>query len=481
MAPFTAWLPPRPHQEFDFVLKIMGPSAAVLFKELMPITQFLTGRGFAVMAQRGMLSGDVTDCVLHLRIASRTFYSMGHGCDGLIDLDGHTQELPRIGIQPGSVLLWEPPGAHRPSPLIPAGVIVYALPLTELCAPYSEGLPSKGLAALAALLSLLGIPETPLRRLAPSLAAPRSFEAGLDFGLHAIEKRDIYSLPLPGGSHEQSRLMLTPERAILLGFAVSSCECRSACDADLIASPTQWTSKHLGIAGAMVSVLESDSHPGVQAYRGPQGQVMALLRGNDAAVASCFRDFKAPEVFIASDLSDTVRLLIAGHELIRSGRSDGVGVLLEDTLALRHQSLDIHTLVEMIGRRKSIDPNPAIHTRPQWTDATSQRERTVMADVGFVAWGAAQGVVRDAVALCQSFGLKVAGLYPSRIMPLSHEEIESFARSVSRIVLVEEGHTKGYWDRLRAGFSFEYTVLTPLVGKPLTAMDIFLREGLGAL
>jgi pyruvate/2-oxoacid:ferredoxin oxidoreductase alpha subunit len=92
-----------------------------------------------------------------------------------------------------------------------------------------------------------------------------------------------------------------------------------------------------------------------------------------------------------------------------------------------------------------------------------------------------QGVVRDAVALCRSFGLRVAGLYPKLIVPFSYEDMESFAKTVGRVVLVESGQTQGYWDRLRATFSFEPAVLSPQPGKSLTPMDIFLREGLGAL
>ena len=112
---------------------------------------------------------------------------------------------------------------------------------------------------------------------------------------------------------------------------------------------------------------------------------------------------------------------------------------------------------------------------------TSDRDGDAEADVGFVAWGAAQGVVRDAVALCRSFGLRVAGLYPKCIVPFAREDMESFANTVSRVVLVESGQTQGYWDRLRTAFSFQFAVLTPQAGQSLTPMDIFLRESLGAV
>jgi hypothetical protein len=481
MAPLTAWLPARSNQDFDLVIKIVGPGASVLLKEWSPIAQFLIDRGFVVMAQSGRLEGESGDFVLRIRIASRPFYSMGHGCDVLVHLGKHVPELRCFNLQPGSVLLWEPPTHPQLSPILPEGVIVYSIPLANLSSQSDEGLPGKGVVALGVLLHLLGIPEKSLHRLVRSMAAPRSFAAGWDFARRALNKHDAYSIPVPTAEEEHSRMLLTLEQAIMLGYAVSSCECRTACDRELVASPVQWAAKHLGIAGAMVSVLESDRHPGVHAYRGPQGKVMALLRGDDAAIVSCLDGFVAPRIFVAADIPDALKLIIAGHDLVRSGLSDGVGVLIDETLALRHQSVDLGPLVDVIRRA----PSPVLYTsRPSGYEGvvpTSERDGDAEADVGYVAWGAVQGVVRDAVALCRGFGLRVAGLYPKLIVPFSYQDIESFAKTVGRVVLVESGQTQGYWNRLRTAFSFEPAVLTPQPGKSLTPMDIFLREGLGAL
>lgn len=235
------------------------------------------------------------------------------------------------------------------------------------------------------------------------------------------------------------------------------------------------------MAGAIVSVLQSDSHAGVQAYRGPQGRVMAMLRGDDTAIASCLRGFDAPRVFVAADVPDALRLLIEGHELIRSGLSDGVGVLIEETVALRHQSVEVLSLVDMIRRRSADRPDTATPRQPETVVAMGEQDRERDADVGFVAWGAAQGVVRDAVTLGRNFGLNVVGFYPKVIVPFPHEQLEAFARTVNRVVLVESNQTQGYEERLRAACSFHPAVLRPLPGKPLTPMDIFLREGLGAV
>lgn len=480
MAPLTAWLPARSNQDFDLVIKIVGPAASGLVKDCMLIAKSLIPTGLSVMMQRGWLNEKCGDYVLSIRLAARPFYSMGHGCDVLVHVSHTTPECRRFGLQPGSVLLWEPPPEQRTHPILSEGVIAYPVPLKQLCFRHGEGLQGKALAALGILLHLLGVSEATLCRWTPSLSAPRSFAAGHDYARHDIEKRDAYSLPLPA-TKERSRMMLTPEQAILLGYAVSACDCRAACDAELIVSPGRWAAKHLGIAGSMVSVLESDSHPGVQVYRGLEGKVMVWLWGEDSSIASCLNGFKAPRVFVAADIPDTFNLIMVGHDLVRNGLCDGVGVLIDETIAQRQQSADVHSLVDMIRRRTTVvsdtnvpDPSDSVATMAEW-------DRNDEADVGFVAWGVAQGVVRDGVALCRSFGLRVAGLYPRQIVPFHHDDIESFAKTVGRVVIVESGQTQGYWDRLRTSFSFDYATLSPQQGQLLTPMDIFLREGLGAV
>lgn len=481
MAPLTAWLPARSNQDFDLAVNIVGPGVSDLLKEWSPIGQFLSDQGFAVIAQSGRLNGDPDDFVLRLRIATRSFYSTGHGCDVLVYLGDIVPELWRFNLQPGSVLLWEPPRQPRRSPILPEGVIAYPIPLADLGSQHAEGLPGKGVAALGVLLQLLGVPEESLYRIVRSITAPRSFAAGWNFARRVLNKHDAYSLPFPNTEEKRSRMLLTLEQAIMLGYAVSSCECRTACDQELVASPVQWTTEHLRIAGVMVSVLESESHRDMQAYRGPQGKVLALLRADDSAIASCLNELKAPRVFVAADIPDALKLVIAGHDLVRSRQSDGVGILIEETLALRHQSVDIDALSDLIRRGNVPVWDTTSSSRPEGLVGRAERDGDAKADVGFVAWGAAQGVVRDAVALGRSFGLRVAGLYPKRIVPFSNEDMESFAKTVGRVVLVESGQTQGYWDRLRAAFSFEPAVLMPQPGHSLTPMDIFLREGLGAL
>lgn len=481
MAPLTAWLPADSDQDFDLVVKVVGPGASALLKHWSPIAQCLIDRDFAVMAQSGKFNGDRGDDLLHIRVATRTFYSMGNGCDVLICLSEHLPEFRQFGLQPGSVFLWEPPTHPRVSPVLPEGVVPYHIPLSTLCASCGEGVIGKGFAALGALLQLLGIQEEALPGLTASAAIPRSFAAGWAYARRVLEKHDAYALPQSQVPDAHSQVLLTPHQAIMLGFAVSACDCGEACSGELNESAEQWVTRHTGMAGAIVSMLESKSQPGLQAYRGPQGKVMAILQGDTSSIGTCLDAFTAPKVFVAPDISNALGLLLAGHALIRDGLSDGVGVLIEETVARRQQSVEIRSLVGRIRRGSTDLGNTAAPYQPDPVTAMVDREEGTKADVGFVAWGAAQGMVRDAVTLCRNFGLNVASLYPKVIVPFPKEELESFARTVKRTVLVESDRTHGYEERLRAACSFPRSVLTPPPGQVLTPMDIFLRESLGAV
>ena len=110
----------------------------------------------------------------------------------------------------------------------------------------------------------------------------------------------------------------------------------------------------------------------------------------------------------------------------------------------------------------------------------AEREREDDAEVGFIAWGATQGVVRDALMLCRNIGISVAALYPKQIVPLPVAQLESFAGTVKRVVVVESGQTRTHADRIEGACSFRPSVVMPNMGTALTPMDLFMREDLGA-
>jgi Pyruvate/2-oxoacid:ferredoxin oxidoreductase gamma subunit len=478
MAPLSAWLPARSSQDFDLVVKIVGNGAAGLIEEFATIGQALTDQGLEVMTQTGRSHGESGELTFLLRLASSPFYSMGHGYNILVYLGDQIPLFQEFGLQRGSVVVWEPPEQHRLQPVMPEGVTAYPVPFKKLIAQNGDGIAARGFVAMGVLFHLLGLPERSLRIHRMSLSARRSIDAGFQFARRALVKRDIYALPLAEPS--QSRILLNPHRAVMLGFAAGHCGCTVNCDEELKRSPTEWVTEHLAVADRMVSLLHSDMHPGACAYRGPRGEVFALLRGNDSAIQSYVKGHSDPRIFVAADVPDALQLLVGGHRLIRNGLANVVGVMIEDGLAARHQSVEVNRLVEAIRPQKTASRGVRMQDRSQVGSMTAEYDGTYDAEVGYVAWGSAQGVVRDAVTLCRSFGLNVAALYPKAVLPFPVKELESFERTVKRVVIVESGQTSRLADRVRASCSFRTTIVSPEPGHVLTPMDIFLREGLGA-
>lgn len=479
MAPFSAWLPAYPNQDFDLAVKIVGRSASGLIDELATIAQALTLHGCQVMVQSGRLNGGSGPLVLRFRVASRPFYSMGHGCDVAVYLDQDPQEIWQFGLQPGSVLIWEPPEQLRLHPPLPDGIIIYPVPLRELNAQCSQDTGGKGFVAMGVLAQLLGFSEEARRVCLKSLAASRLFDSGYQFASRSLVKHDIYSLPV--STRGAARIVLSSENAMKLGFAASYCESGTDCAGELEGSPAPWIARHLAMADKMVSVLHSQQFPKVQAYRGPHGKVFALFRGDEASILSTLNGCSDPRVLVASDAVDVLRLLIVGHRLIETNRAGVVGVVVEEALTARLESVVAGALAAAMSG-KTADAADGINgakgdgTSTMW----AEREGEDDAEIGFIAWGATQDVVRDALTLFQNLGMSVAALYPKQIVPLPVAQLESFAGTVKRVVVVESGQTRTHADRIEGACSFRLSVVMPDKGTTLTPMDLFMRENLGA-
>ncbi|MCP9473152.1 MAG: hypothetical protein NNA30_10515 [Nitrospira sp.] len=476
MAPLTAWMPVRAgHQDLDFVVKVVGHAASECLEDWVPVVRLLASHGFSAMAQVGT---DSEDGVLAVRIADKPFYSTGSGCDVLIHLSGEVPEYQRVGVQPGSILLWEPPSGERAHRRVNQGMISYAIPLNAISAPLGDGMRGKHAAALGALLHLLGVPEDLLHRQAAFCRAPRSFIGGVEFAEHSIAKRDAYSLPW-GQSEVQCKMVLGAAEAVLLGYAAGACECGTACGSEMTSAPERWVERHLGVGGSAVSVSASERYPGIQVYQGYDGKVRALLGGSDSAIAACLDECEASHVFVAADVLDAMQLIMVGHHLIRGGLSDGVWIVIEQAIARRYQSIAIKSVAEVIDTGRAILPSSVeFFNRNAALMAEQDRERE--AEIGFVAWGAAQGVVRDAVELCRGIGLPVAALYPKCLVPFEGSVLETFMNEMRHVVFIESAQGTGCWRRARTTMPSKAKVLAPAPGETLTPLDIFLHEALGA-
>jgi len=479
MAPFSAWLPARPNQDFDLTVKIVGRSASGLLDHLASIVQALTLHSCQVMVQTGRLNDGSGHLGVRLRIASGPFYSMGHGCDLVVYLDQDHLDFRRFGLQSGSVLVWEPPGQAQLQPLLPEGIIAYPVPLRELNAQYSQDRGGKGLVAMGVLAHLLGFSEEARRVCQKSLPASRLFDSGYQFASCSLVKHDIYSLPLD--SRAEARVVLSPENAVKLGFAAGHCKSGTGCAGELERSPARWVARHLAMADEMISVLRNEQFPDVQAYRDPQGHVFALFRGEDASILSSLKTCSDPRILVASDAVDALRLLVVGQRLIETSRTEVVGVMVEESLTTRLDSVGVGALAAAMSGKTTAAEDGFDGIEEDGTSTTrAEREGKEGAEVGFIAWGATQGVVRDALAQCRNLGMSVAALYPKLIEPLPVAQLESFAGTVKRVVVVESGQKRVHADRIEEACSLRPSVVMPDKGAVLTPMDLFMREDLGA-
>jgi hypothetical protein len=332
---------------------------------------------------------------------------------------------------------------------------------------------------MGVLASLLGFSEEARRVCLTSLSASRLFDSGYQFASRSLVKHDIYSLPLAASSG--ARIVLSPENAVKLGFAASHCGSGTECPGELERSPTQWIARHLAMADKMVSGLHSEQFSDAQVYRGPQGNVFALLGGNSASILSSLNGCSDPRALVAADAADALRLLLVGHRLIETNRAGVVGVVLEEALTARLESVGIDALAAAM-RGGQLDAGNGFDGGAEVGRAPMQAEREgeVDAEVGFIAWGATQGVVRDALMLCRNVGMNVAALYPKQMVPLPVAQLESFAATVKRVVVVESGQTRAHADRIERACTFRHSVVMPNAGTALTPMDLFMREDLGA-
>jgi hypothetical protein len=176
-----------------------------------------------------------------------------------------------------------------------------------------------------------------------------------------------------------------------------------------------------------------------------------------------------------------LRLLVVGHRLVGANLAGVVGVVVEEVLTARLESVGVGALAAAMNGEKA-DIADGIDGAEEDGTATmrAEREGEDGAEVGFIAWGATQGVVRDALTLCRNLGMSVAALYPRQIVPLPVAQLESFAGTVKRVVVVESGQTRAHADRIEEACSFRPSVVMPDKGMTLTAMDLFMREDLGA-
>lgn len=474
MSPFTAWLPVRPERISDLVLKMVGTGAAGLINGATALEWALTEQGLRVMAQTGGPGGGGSGSAVRLRVSTEPIPSMGSGCDVVACVDRAALQRQRLDLQPGSVLVHEAGGAEA---AVPDGVIAYAVPFSDLHRRCGARFSGKGFIAAGVLSHLLGISAQTVRDKIRPRVGLRYFDAGVGFAASHLEKRDIYVMPGPAAASRQ--IMLDAHQALLLGLTIGRCDCRTACAQALDRAPHEWMAEHVRVARAHISPRAHRETSCLRVYRGSDGTVLALLGTADPSAVPG-EGASQPRVLVASDLLDAIRLVGLAR---RTGRADtgAVRVVVDDILAARRQSVPVERLVDLVAGTIP-EPENEVSAPPlsweRWPSA--EWDRAPGATIGYVAWGAAQGVVREAVALCRGFGLNVAALYPTLLWPVPTQELEAFAKTVERVIIVEPNRAGRYTRFVRTWTSLPVLTVMPEPGQALTPMDMFMREGLGA-
>jgi hypothetical protein len=477
MSPFTAWLPVGSERISDLVLKLVGTGTAGLIDGATALEWALTEQGLRVMAQASGPGGGQSGSAVRLRVSTEPITSLGSGCDVVACVDRAALQQPWFDLQPGSVFVHEAGGFGADAAAVPDGVIAYAVPFSDLHRRCGARFSGKGFIAAGVLSNLLGISVQTVRdRIRPRVGL-RYFDAGVGFAASHLEKRDIYFTPSPAGAPRQ--IMLDAHQALLLGLTIGGCDCRSACAQSLDRTPHEWVAEHVRAAREQVSTLAYREMSCLHLDRGPDGEVMALLGAADPSSVP-EQGASRPRVFVAADMLDAIRLAGLAR---RAGRADAgaVWVVVDEILAARRQSVPVEQLVDIVAGTAQDPENKVAPPPPSWDRRPDvEWDRDPGATIGYVAWGATQGVVREAVALCRSFGLNVAALYPKVLWPAPTRELEAFAETVERVVIVEPDRAGLYTRFIRNRTSLPAVTLMPEPGRALTPMDMFMREGLGA-
>lgn len=479
MAPFTRWLPASPERSSDIVIEVAGDGNGELTKGTTALEQGLADHGLEVLAQTERLDGIGPATSVRLRVSVDPLFSTGSGCDVLVYLGRKLPPRNSFHLQRGSVLLCDARSMQDASPpAIPEGVIVYPVPFADLHQRHGRR-SEKEVIAIGVLAHLLGMPEEVVRRrLRPDFRA-KYFDIGVNWASKHLSKRDICAFP-PPPLHPHRQVILNAHQMMGLGLELGSCKCGPVCVQHLDQSPEEWISDHVSASWNDIAPPTIRNLMAQESYRNSHANVLALLGVHDPTMVREDDATKAPLMLVPANLPDALRCMVGARRLARADTP--VWVIVDDRLTCRAQSVPVPVLEEVARKAAQLEDKgePSKTCAPDWL-GRAEREGDTAADVGFVTWGASQGVVREAVAFCRSFGMKVAALYPKILRPLPEEALRAFSKTVNRLIVVEPDQTLPYTRLIAATTSLRLASIVPEPGQPLTPMDIFLREDLGGL
>jgi hypothetical protein len=476
--PFSRWLQSAPDRPFDLVIRIVGDGRTDLTYCTTPFARGLADRGFEVMARvaRADDIGPVSSATI--RVSTEPIHSLGNGCDVLLYLDKKLPDRNSLHLQAGSVLLCDAAVLRQQrTSAIPEGVITYPIPFSSLS--HRRGLsPEKVGIATGVLSHVLGLSSVVLRRRIRPDTRVRHFDTGVNWASSHLKKRDIHALPsqpLP-----QHQLVLNVHQAMALGFEIGKCRCGSKCSEELKAFPEEWIAAHVN---DYWHATLSDDHKRRRSRKngGQDEAVVPLLAADDptrlARMMGGKKSGRHAIGLVPSGLVETLRLIALARRYVAGGRRH-VWLALDDMITNMIQTVPVPVLVKLLvewERQEDHNSQPTAEGVLSSSEGAGDHD----AEVGLVAWGSSQGVVREAVSLCRSFGLKVAALYPKLLWPVPAQDLSRFAETVKKLVVVEPNPSGHYTQLIQKYTHLRPSSIFPHPEEELTPMDIFLREDLG--
>lgn len=228
-----------------------------------------------------------------VRMAPHPLFSEGDRVDVLVALSPDAYLAHRDVVCDDGVLIYDA-ALHD---VVTRGnrVISYPVPMAEI-AQHSGQPVTRNLAALAALIELIGLSPSNLKRAVCDHFAPkgpdtvdvnlRALEAGLSYAKQHLVKRDPVLAPV-GASRDQT-LLVTGNEAIGLGALAAGCRLYSSYPITPATSLGTWLARHLPLVGGRVHEAEDPiaslgvaigaSFAGTKAMTGTSGPGLDLMQ-----------------------------------------------------------------------------------------------------------------------------------------------------------------------------------------------------------
>lgn len=94
------------------------------------------------------------------------------------------------------------------------------------------------------------------------------------------------------------------------------------------------------------------------------------------------------------------------------------------------------------------------------------------AEIGVIGWGSTEGPIREAIAMAEADGVRIAHLQPKVLMPLPKKKVEKFMKPLKKVIVIEENHTRQFSSYLKSHFAFKPIEVNKCSGLPFSGDEV---------